>query len=595
MVDASDHIVNGWSMPIGPTDYALPTIYETKATWTSESCADHPDPARLSMRLWTPRVLWPALDFEDGHNLRLFVRADGIEDGTGNTIRKHVAYFEGEVEGVEIHPTRGEGFAARPVRVSHISSSNGAGRVEFDEGRGMVRVTNGSSEQNDTVWVRLWFPAPAVSGVAATSGRAYGGAGLTVRGLWHKAPGSTAWATSVWIAGTDGGGWNVHTVKSPPVGGEMWVDVACVDMGPNEVREYAFVGVEKGTGRPEGYEVLVVGGDMLAKMGRTYIGAQVWSAQTCAVRLWWHLGDALEGKGITFDWYPRNFFADEPGGAALMESVRVRPRDVDNASALEVYRDTVASVGRVALGLAGRVGISWGLKPALRTQVVNGTITKFEDVQGVSMLPASAVPVSPVGKSIDKLTTRMSIKFYNPGPDYPGKPTDVKERVQYVEDAEAVKRYGVVNRTVETEAWTEDAALDSAAVAPNLAVKLQQMLAAQAWSEWYFTDSTTYLSDRLDEVRGLAELVDNASRFGRLFYFDGLDDATPVGRYHRMKGGAFGYKDGKWELEIESEPGNHSGVDSVQFVDVQNSSTTIGHLKGAASFTVNDVRSVQNL
>ena len=62
-----------------------------------------------------------------------------------------------------------------------------------------------------------------------------------------------------------------------------------------------------------------------------------------------------------------------------------------------------------------------------------------------------------------------------------------------------------------------------------------------------------------------------------------------------MKGGAFGFSDGKWELEIESEPGNHSGVDSVQFVDVQNSSTTIGHLKGATSFTVNDIRSVQNL
>lgn len=594
MVYASDHIVDNWSLPVGLTDYALPTIYETNATWTSESCADHPEPARLSMLLWTPRVLWPALDFEDGNNLRLFVVAQGIEDGTGNAVQKHVAYFEGEVEGVELHPTRGEGFAARPVRVSNISSANASGMVEFDEDRGVVRVTNGSSEQSDTVWVRLWFPTPAVSGVAGTTGRPYGGTGLTVRALWHKVPGSAAWPKPAWLADSGAGAPDVYTVKNAPVGGEMWVDLRCHNMEPNEVREYAFVGVEKGTGRPEGYEVMVVGGDMLAKMGRTYIGDQVWSHQTAAVRLW-QLGDALEGKGVNFDWYPRNFFADEPGGVALMESVRVRPRDVDNTSALEVYRETVAAVGRVALGLAGRVGISWGLKPALRTQVVNGTLTKFEDVQGVSMLPASAVPVSPIGKSIDKLTTRMSIGFYNPGPDYPSKPTDVKERVQYVEDREAVKRYGVVNRTITTEAWTENTALDTAGIAPNLALKLQQMLESQARSDWYFTNSTTYISARLDDVRGLAELVDNSSRFGRLFYFDGITDALPVGRYHRMKGGSFGYRDGKWMLEIESEPANHSGVDSVQFVDIQSSSTTIGHLKGATTFTVNDVRSVQNL
>lgn len=595
MVDASDHIVGGWSLPTGLTDYALPAIYETQATWTSDSCADHPEPARLSMRLWTPRVLWPALDFEDGHNLRLFVHAQGIEDVTGNVVQKHVAYFEGEVEGVELHATSGEAFAARPVRVSDIDSSNKAGLVEFDAGRGVVRVTNGSSEQTDTVWVRLWFPTPAVSGVAGTTGRPYGGSGLTVRALWHKVPGSAAWPKAAWLADTVTGAPDVYTVKSAPVGGEMWVDLACHTMEPNEVREYAFVGVEKGTGRPEGYEVLIVGGDMLAKMGRTYIGDQVWSHQTAGVRLWWQLGGALEGKGINFDWLPHSYFAPEPGGEDLMGSVRVRPRDVDNTSALEVYRDTVAAVGRVALGLAGRVGISWGLKPALRTQVVGGVLTKFEDVEGVSMLPASAVPVSPIGKSIDMLTTRMSIQFYNPGPDYPGKPTDVKERVQYVEDAEAVNRYGVVNRTITTEAWTENTALDAAAVAPNAALKLQQMLTAQAGPAWYFTDSTTYISARLDDVRGLAELVDNASRFGRLFYFDGITDALPVGRYHRMKGGAFGYRDGKWELEIESEPANHSGVDSVQFVDVQSSSTTIGHLKDATSFTVDDVRSVQNL
>ena len=595
MVDASYHIVDNWSLPVGLTDYALPTIYETKATWTSESCADHPDPARLSMLLWTPRVLWPALDFEDGNNLRLFVQAQGIEDVTGNAVPKHVAYFEGEVEGVEIHPTRGEGFAARPVRVSDIDSSNNVGLVEFDAGRGVVRVTNGSSDQSDTVWVRLWFPTPAVSGVAGTTGRPYGGTGLTVRALWHEVPGAISPPKPAWLADSGAGADNVYTVTSAPVGGEMWVDLACHNMAPNEAREYAFVGVEKGTGRPEGYEVLIVGGDMLAKMGRAYIGDQVWAHQTAAVRLWWQLGDALAGKGINFDWYPRNSYADEPGGVALMESVRVRPRDVDNTSALEVYRETVAATGRVALGLAGRVGISWGLKPALRTQVVGGVLTKFEDVQGVSMLPASAVPVSPIGKSIDRLTTRMAIGFYNPGPDYPSQPTDVKERVQYVEDREAVKRYGVVTRTITTEAWTENAALNTADIAPNLSVKLQQMLASQARSDWYFTNSTTYISARLDDVRGLAELVDNASRFGRLFYFDGITDALPVGRYHRMKGGSFGYQDGKWVLEIESEPANHSGVDSVQFVDIQTSSTTIGHLQGATTFTVNDVRSVQNL
>ena len=595
MVEASDHMVNNWSLPTGLTDYALPTIYETKATWTSDSCADHPDPARLSMRLWTPRVLWPALDFEDGNKLRLFVLAQGIEEGTGNVVQKHVAYFEGEVEGVEIHPTRGDGFAARPVRVSDIDTSNAAGLVEFDAGRGVVRVTNGSSEQSDTVWVRLWFPTPAVSGVEGTTGRPYGGTGLTVRALWHKVPGSSAWPKSAWLADSSTGAADVFTVTSAPVAGEMWVDLACHSMEPNEVREYALVGVEKGTGRPEGYEVLIVGGDMLAKMGRTYIGDQVWSHQTAGVRLWWQLGGALEGRGINFDWYPVGYFGAEPGGVDLMGSVRVRPRDVDNTSALEVYQDTVAAVGRVALGLAGRVGISWGLKPALRTEVVNGTLTKFEDEQGVSMLPASAVPASPVGKTIDRVSTRMAVQFYNPGEEYPGNPTDVKERVQYVEDPAAVKRYGVVSRTITTEAWTENTALDAAAIAPNLALKLQQMLASQSESNWYFTDSTTYLSARLDDVRGLAELVDNASRFGRLFYFDGLTDALPVGRYHRMKGGAFGFSDGKWELEIESEPANHSGVDSVQFVDIQSSSTTIGHLKDATSFTVNDVRSVQNL
>lgn len=582
MVGPGAHVIAGWYLHKFDTAaaYVTPTILRTSTTWDSESCADHPDPARGQFDLFVPKVAVPAMGLDLGTPIRTFVWAQGLNaTGTGAVETRHVAYFEGEVDGIAME--RSPGKAAMGMHTAVLSSpaptpNDGTVTVGIDTAGGPVVVTNNADVDNTIEFtVRVTMPATFTGGA--------------VRVAAIISP----WAVSDTHVNSGGGFARTNKVTGLSPGATSFnVRVRAPSVWANATRKIIVLAMEENRGRPDGYRVTVTGSDYLAKLGRLSVGDTPWPYKQAFTRIEQDLMPLAAAAGIPIDRYPYREGINEPGGWDLMWANYVKPMDVDHRSALDIYRRTVAACGRVALGLAGRVGISWGLTPTKTITVSGGVASLAPERAWTSEIPSSAVPDVQLNLTTDRVATRVSASWFLPGDayNYATNPYDLKEVTYQVTHPTAVARYGVVDRSIETDQFTTRTDWLLPNIAANLVAKIDLMLAEQAEPEWYFGDDVRIIPRDLDQVRGLAELIDNASRFGRAIRLigplpDGLADE------HRVKGGKFGWDGKRWRLELDPEPVNYSGVEAATFNQAANRADfTIGSGTG---ITINDLRSVK--
>lgn len=563
------HTVGYWDMKFTRDTYGvLPSITESKVSWTSESAASHPEPSRSSTLIRGPKVAMDAFQLEFGDKLRLFVKANGVDDVTGGTRAKNVAYMEGSVDGLERarFNTGGSRYATLPVSVSTTDPEARVTLIQ-DHGTSMDgRIVLGNTSETARSITFVASMAPGSSAPRKSQGT-YQGGPMKYAGMRATFTGAEQILyQDVLMNGSE-------TSTMPGSGGSSSthdVVVTVTNVQPWQTMHLLIVGVEqpgqRRLGELEGTEVLVLGSDHLARLGRLMVGDSPWPLRQVFSRIRDDLQPLATKANIILDYYPHRFNQHEPGWYDLVTQNYVRPLDVDNRSALDVYRQTCAAVGRVALGLAGRVGMSWALKPANVLSVQSGA-AQITPNPAASLIPSSAIPETNLSVSADKVATRINVTWWLPGPEYSSNPQDVVEQNYVISNEEAIGRFGVVERKIETHQFTTNSSWTLPNIAESLVNKAHLMLNEQSNPEWYFTGDTQIVPDDLGEVRGLAELIDNASRFGRLVRFTGL---LPDGveRDHRVIGGSFGMVDGKWRLSLEVEPSNFSGTDTATYGQV---------------------------
>lgn len=560
------HFVGEWELKPYRESYGLlPSITESRVSWTSESAASHPEPARSSTVIRAPKIAMEAFDLELGDRLRLFVAANGMTD-TGGTRLSNVAYMEGAVDGLErarVH-AGGSRYATMPFAVSTMDPEATV-RVIEDPGTGYdgrVLLVNTSETASRTITFTAHM-GPGTSDPRKSQG-VYKGGPMKYAGMRAAFTGDEQVALQrVLVDGYDA----VTRFGSGGSSSNHQVTVTVTNVLPFQVMHLLIVGVEqpgqRRLGELEQTKVLVTGSDHLARLGRLTIGSQPWPFRQVFSRIRDDIQPHADAAGIRLDYLPSRFNQDEPGWLDLVTKNYVRPLDADSRSALDIYRQTCAAAGRVALGLAGRVGMSWALKPANVLAVQGGT-AQITPNPTASVIPSSAIPETNLAVSADKVATKINVTWWLPGPEYASNPQDVAEQSYTITNPEAVRKYGVVERKIETHQFTTITTRTLPDIAESLVNKAQLMLNEQSNPEWYFTGDTQIVPADLGEVRGLAELIDNASRFGRLVRFTGpLPDG--VERDHRVIGGSFGMVDGKWRLSLEVEPSNFSGTDTATF------------------------------
>ena len=566
----SQHLVNDWEVKMGRDTYnVLPSITQTRASWTSESAASHPDPSRSTTVLNGPRIAVEAMGLDLNQGVRLFVVADGL-DANLSPLKKNVAYMEGLIDGIELARIDSKGAEASPspTRFATMPNSvNVSGSTPYvtvvSRPDGLYDVTNtGDAPVNAQLTA---FVDPSLSAGRISQGQ-YAGGPVKYAGMVRTARWDSAWLNDVEVGPS-----NKQTVTLP---GGSWQSfpVRVRNLQAGQTVTIMVVGVEQPSKAPMGplerLEVAVTASDYLATLGRLTVGDEPWDYRRVSERIYHDLAPLANASGVYLDWYPSRVEGAEPGGVNMVNENWVRPLDVDSRSALDIYRLTCASVGRVALGLAGRVGMSWALKPSYRMTYMSGQMAFAAIVPNPdsTMIPSKYVPDAPVAKAADKVATKINVTWWKPGPEFDlaTNRQDVAEQSFILTNPTAIQRYGVIERKVDTHQFTtrEDYTLRD--IAPELVVKAQLMLDEQSEPEWYFSGNTRVIPRNLEDVQGLAEIIDNATRFGRVVRFtgpmpDGVDDS------HRCIGGSFGFDGEDWHLELELEPAYYSGTDTAKF------------------------------
>lgn len=557
----SQHLVNNWEMKMGKETFdLLPSITQTKVSWSSESAASHPDPSRSSTIISGPRIAMEALGLDLNQGMRMFVMAKGL-DANLSPVWKNVAYMEGLTDGIELAriDSKGTRFATMPHTVSVSESSPDVAIVFRPDG--LIDVTNTGDVAADAhLMVKTRFSSSAGH---VTQGR-YASGPVKYAGMVRTDRKDMVWGNDVLVGPS-----NSQTLTLAGGVATHSFPVRVLNMQAGQTVTIMVVGVEQpgraSMGALERLEATVVASDYLATLGRLTIGDEPWDFRRVSDRIYYDLGPLAEASGVYVDYAPRRQEGFEPGGIAMVDSNYVRPLDVDSRSALDVYRLTCASVGRVALGLAGRVGMSWALKPAYRMTYTTDQAVIVPNPDS-TMIPSEYVPDAPVAKTADKVATKINVTWWQPGPEYDWQTNkqDVVEKNFILTNPTAIKQYGVIERKVETHQFTTRMDYTLQDIAPELLVKAQLMLDEQSTPEWYFSEDTRVIPRNLDKVQGLAEIIDNATRFGRVVRFvgpmpNGVDDS------HRCIGGSFGYDGEDWRLELELEPAYYSGTDTAKF------------------------------
>lgn len=562
-ISPSQHFVNNWEVKMGRDTYnVLPAITQTKVSWSSESAASHPDPSRSMTIISGPRIAVEALGLDLNQGMRMFVVAKGL-DANLSPVRKNVAYMEGLIDGIELAriDSKGTRFATMPHTVSVLSPDVSI----VSQPDGLIDVTNTGEAPVDA---QLLVSVDTGSLAGRISQGQYAGGPVKYAGMVRTESRDIVWVNDVRVGPS-----NRQTLTLAGSGGGAVMHsfpVSVRNLQAGQAVTIMVVGVEQpsraSTGSLERLEATVVASDYLATLGRLTIGDAPWDFRRVSERIYSDLTPLAEASGVRVDWYPNRYEGAEPGGVAMVNNNWVRPLDVDSRSALDVYRQTCASVGRVALGLDGRVGMSWALKPAYRLTYITDPVKQAFIVPSAdsTMIPSKYVPDAPVAKTADRVATKVNVTWWKPGPEYATNKQDVVEQNFILTNPTAVKRYGVIERKVETHQFTTRMDYTLKDIAPELVVKAQLMLDEQSEPEWYFSEGTRVIPRDLDKVRGLAEVIDNATRFGRLVRFtgpmpDGVDDS------HRCIGGSFGYDGKNWRLELELEPAYYSGSDTAKF------------------------------
>lgn len=573
MVTPGWHIICGWFLHHRWETHAwlTPTILGARVTWDSESCADHPEASRAVFDVWVPAVTWPALGWDLGGVCRTFVNAQGIDDNGAET-NKHVAYFEGETDGIAVlRDTRGHApitavtdLAATPP----VWPSDGTAAVAVSPDGTGFDVTNNSDTQAEIQFTVNVTPPP----------------GWTGNGLRIAAVNTGLYGDNTVV--NSGGGWAVTNLEDGPVA----TRVAVRTVPPNTTVKVIVTVMEEHRGRPPGYQVQVTASDYLARLGRLSIGDEPWGWDSIEYRCG-RIRNLAARTGLYVDSYPRRDVGGaEPGGWQLFNTNNARPLDVDHRSALDVYRRAVAGAGRVALGLAGRVGISWALQPTKTIAVAAGVASLVDDRVTTSEVPSDAVPDVPMHLTADRVATRVTVRWWRDNTDT-ANTHDTTDTTWKIDAPAALQtRYGVIDRVIETDQYHPDLTKTLPDIAANLASKAQLMLAEQSEPEPYFGDGVTVVPRDLDRVRGLAELIDNASRFGRAIRFTG---PLPAGldREHRVKGGSWEWDGRTWALALSTEPVNFSGPEAGTIAQAAaRPEFTIG---SGTNVTIKDMRSVK--
>lgn len=591
-----EHSFRRFHLPVSKEmAYLGPTIHEVAVSYGAESAASHPDPARGTWEMFIPKVVAGQFGFTLGDSVRTTVLADGLDDwGYGTTQSyKPTIYFDGEVDGVRRRRSKGSAFSARAVGQPGPGSVAGTwSQVRSD---GVLRVFDdtGTVDSNGapkavTSTFNVILPVPLVNGATSEymSGRYRGG---TLRVGAVIGPSSTyngspqAYLT---VGGTTG---KVVSFQPTP---NSWVPVRVTvyDIPPDGHVDVVVMALEEGAGRPDGYNVTVTASDWLAKAGRATVSAEPFPVKTAYQRIQEQLlPHAIYNlMGFNVESSPwRDMVGYEVGGYDVMNSALVRPLDSDSRTMLDIFRRTVAAVGRTAISMRGGIGPSWGLAAQNRISVSNGVAILNPDRGYTTEIPARAVPDSPLSLTADRVATRVSATWSLPATD--GNPYGAEEVDSSMTQLWAATTYGVIERRIETDAYSPDRTTQLHVLAPGLWQKMQLMLTEQAVPEFYFEDSTVILRGQLSKVRGLAELIDHVQRIGRPIRFVG-ELQSDIEREHRTRGGRFGFRGGQWYLELDIEPVGFSGAQSATYAQAK--ARPDFTLASARTITLRDMRGV---
>lgn len=610
MTDASFHMFGGWVFNVDTQMfYGSPTLTESRVTWQAESCMDHPEPARGTFIARCPERVADVIGLEVGDESRAFVSCWGMKtDGSGVDEWTTTGYFEGYVDSIRktriIHPDKDDDKSRvayhavpRRLRMTSIPYSGFSMACEAWDRNGLVKnfypagvwseATNGGQRLRIHNWsgaARLYtfqaeFYVPTTPGPSWTTGAAgYPRPGKFMFGVTQR---NFFDAITVMYGGNSWPSYGVMATTLP--GGTVLVDYSLTVPDGTDMEVMPFVAQVDPVSVPAHVELRIECSDALARLGRVYVGDTPWAWNYASGRIEYDLAPVVRKAGVELDTFPyKDHLGYEPGAGDLM-AVKVTKLDADNRSALEVYRRTVAAAGRAALGLAGRVGISWELKPALKVNVTAGTVQLVEDYGNMSEVWTESIVDAPLELSTDRMANRIAASFYA-GATY-------AETKQAVADDHSIRRYGAVNRQIDTDLYDETSQ-GLQLVAPNLWSRINLALDAQREPEYYLDGSARVIAREVDIVRGLAELVDNSQRYGRTVKLGGPGLPPGVSPYQRVRGSTFGYGGGKWHLELSVEPSSFSGVEAGRFEAAQaRTELTFGALQNS-TLRIYDLRDV---
>lgn len=615
---ANVHLIGGWVFATSKQGYGVtPTLTQSRVSWSADSCMDHPEPARGTFLAHVPRRVAEVLPIDLGSSVRAFVNCWGMDpNGTGSQAYTACAYLEGYVDQVT------------KTRLKYKGPNRAAARRPYHAVPVQYRLTNAPAAG---LTVELFNRRAKTATLTTTSWGGAGGGGqrmvatnrtgaaqtLTFEAMFDVTMGTERTADSTGASGTAAPGTfaldvtHKYQANEPKItyGGTTWTSrgTATITSAPSTITvSYSLQlsidetvelvpSLAQVTPLPQYGDLIelnVEASDGLAKLGRIYVGDEPWYVVTAETRLRDQLRPAVAKAGMDVDVYPyRDHMGYEAGAADLM-SVKVTKLDVDNRSALEVYRRTVAAAGRVALGLSNRVGMSWALKPALKVTVVGGVAQLGEDQGYMSNAATNSVRDVPLRLSTDRMANRITFKYFIPKS---GATPPYGETTESITDATSAAKYGGVARTISSDLWAAtgtygDTPTNVLSAGPNLWSKAQVALDAQREPVYYMDADTIIVPRDIDTVIGLAELVDNSQRYGRLVKLDG-PIPPEVSPYQRQRGGSFGFGgDGRWHLEMQVEPSDYSGVEAGRYRDISSKSALTFNAFKTTTIRLIDIR-----
>ena len=578
VIQADRHNINGWYWATDKASYPqLPVLIETAASWDQESCADHPEPSRFTSRAIMPSVLARVFAPKPGELVEAFVNAQGINETTGAVQTKNVAYFAGYVDETTITRYGSDRAKRTPawagIQTGVGSITTGPTVDAYADGLGVVVSCDVEQPNGGDATIEVKLDTSA--GPDAYSGGPVRVQAMIRRGREFYPPDQVRYRYS-------GGTWGIGslTIPSLPVG-ESTIEVQVPSIFPGESLAFVLVGCELADARPPSQSLIeVTASDVLARFGRMRIGAEPFVWEFVSSRLYL-LGQTT---GLAVDQGPYRQGGYEPGWWGGPNDVAVRPLDVDSRSPLDVHRRTTAAAGRLSIAQHERVAMSWAVEAANTVAVIGGVAFIVPDTKLTSEIDTSLLPDEGVRVTLELSVDSVEASFLVDG-------TEAGTLDEKIETAKGPNTVGKTRR-IETDLyWTGKTTL--AELSPKLLERIKRMARDQAQLQGRI-DNIRLITGGADQVRGVAELIDNSTRHGRTVRLVGPTPFDyPLTRNLRANSGRFGFSQtsGEWELELSLEPATYAAPESATFEDAATMPTlTLGSM---TSVTFDQMRNVR--